>query len=63
MSVKQYTSKWITTKIRSETYEEISRVIDSDKRFGVPRYDSISDFIQQACVVQLQKRKKKGLQT
>jgi hypothetical protein len=45
---------WHTIKIRKKLVEKIHKVIKSEQKHGIPKYDSISDFVQTACLKMLE---------
>jgi len=48
-------SEWKTTKLRESLMDTIDKAVADIKVFGVPKYDSTPDFIQQACFALLKK--------
>jgi len=43
-------SNWHTIKIRKKLVEKIQRIIKNEQKHGIPKYDSITDFVQTACL-------------
>ena len=45
--------EWRTLKLRTNLLEEIGSATGKIKVYGVPKYDSVPDFIQEACIALL----------
>jgi hypothetical protein len=43
-------TNWHTIKIRKKLVEKIQRIIKNEQKHGIPKYDSITDFVQTACL-------------
>lgn len=50
-------SDWKTARIKGELYSQVVQAVESIKIRNMPKYDSIADFIEKACIMLLDKEK------
>jgi Arc/MetJ-type ribon-helix-helix transcriptional regulator len=50
-------SDWKSPRIQGILFEQIQEAVDSIKVRNMRKYDSVSDFVQKACIMLLDKEK------
>ena len=51
---------WVTTKIQRPIYNKIVSAVESLEVMDVKKYNSVPEFIQEACIELLEKESKNG---
>lgn len=47
--------EWVTTKLRKPLYDKVVNAVETLTEMDVKKYDAITDFVQQACILLLEK--------